>query len=293
MLVPDRPVNTRSILDRIRGLTGVKEEGSPENQRRYRDLAHTVVGQMLPVGAVKGGAAMYFRYGNASRFSVDLDVSQALAVTVFHEVFQERLAEGWGGFTGTITERAKARPEGVPSQHVLQPYAINLFYEGSKWPHTITFELSRDELDSTAAPEHDLSPNTIELFEALGLPDPAPVPLVPIIHQVAQKLHAVTLADTERAHDLIDLQLLLGTRIVDMADLATTTRRLFELRGTHPWPAVVEPTSRWAALYQAALEGMNPEEPAVQVVVTSLESAVEWANIVLAILVSLDGRSTR
>ena len=286
--MPDPPANARAILDRIRGLTGVKEEGSPENQRRYRDLANTVIGQMLPAGAVKGGAAMYFRYGDASRFSVDLDASQALAVEEFHQAFQERLAAGWSGFTGTITERRKAEPEGVPDQYVLQPYSINLFYNGSRWPHTIVFELSRDELDSTASPEYDVSADTLELFDALGLPAPNPVPLVPILHQVAQKLHAVTLPDSERAHDLIDLQLLQWTPAVDLSELAAITNRLFALRQTHPWPAVVKPTSTWNDLYQAAWEGMDPTAPATQAVSETLEAAVDWANDLLTDLATLD-----
>lgn len=158
---------------------------------------------MLPGGAIKGGAAMYFRYGDASRFSVDLDASQAQAVEEFHQKFQERLAEGWGDFAGTIVERPKAEPEGIPEQYVLQSYSINLTFKGSKWPHTIDFGLSRDELDSTAKPDFAISADTLELFAILGLPKPAPIPLVPIIHQVAQKLHAVTLPDGERAHDLV------------------------------------------------------------------------------------------
>jgi hypothetical protein len=280
--MPEPPATAKAILDRIRNLTGINEEGSPENQRRYRDLANTVIGQMLPAGAVKGGAAMYFRYGDASRFSVDLDASQALAIKEFHQAFQERLAEGWGGFTGTIAERPKAEPAGVPDKYVLQPYSINLLFNGSKWPHTIAFELSRDELDSTASPEYDISADTLELFEALGLPTPEPVPLVPIVHQMAQKLHAITLPDSERAHDLIDLQLMHSTRTVDLDELAITTKRLFAFRQTHPWPATVKPTSTWNDLYQAAQEGMDPTSPHAEVVANSLDTAVEWANRLLA-----------
>lgn len=291
--MPDPPANARAILDRIRTLTGVKEEGSPENQRRYRDLANTVIGQMLPAGAVKGGAAMYFRYGDASRFSVDLDASQALAIQEFQDVFQEKLATGWGGFTGTITERPKAQPEGVPDQYVLQPYSINLLYNGSKWPHTIVFELSHDELNSTASPEYDLSADTLELFDVLGLPAPDPVPLVPIIHQVAQKLHAITLPDSERAHDLIDLQLMFSTRAIDRGALARTTKRLFDLRKTHPWPAIVKPTNTWSELYQAAREGMDPSSLAAEAVAESLEAAVAWANSLLTDLANLDYQSRR
>jgi hypothetical protein len=290
--MPEPPATARAILDRIRALTGVKEEGSPENQRRYRDLANTVIGQMLPAGAVKGGAAMYFRYGDASRFSVDLDVSQALAVKEFHQASQERLVAGWGGFTGTIAERPRAEPDGVPEQYVLQPYSINLLYKGSRWPHSISFELSRDELDSTASPEYDISADTLELFEALGLPAPEPVPLVPIVHQMAQKLHAITLPDSERAHDLIDLQLMHSTRSVDLTELAVTTKRLFAFRQTHPWPAIVNPTSTWNDLYQAAREGMDRTSPHAETVAESHQAAVDWANSLLADLASLSEQSS-
>ncbi len=291
--MPDSPATARAILDRIRALTGVKEEGSPENQRRYRDLANTVIGQMLPAGAVKGGAAMYFRYGDASRFSVDLDVSQALAVKEFHQAFQERLVAGWGGFTGTVAERPRAEPDGVPEQYVLQPYSINLLYKGSKWPHSISFELSRDELDSTASPEYDISADTLELFEALGLPAPEPVPLVPIVHQMAQKLHAITLPDSERAHDLIDLQLMHSTRSVDLTGLAVTTKRLFAFRQTHPWPAIVNPTSTWNDLYQAAREGMDSTSPHAETVAESHQAAVDWANSLLMDLATIGDSSSR
>lgn len=290
--MPEPPATARAILDRIRALTGVKEEGSPENQRRYRNLNNTVIGQMLPAGAVKGGAAMYFRYGDASRFSVDLDASQAITVKEFHQAFQELLAEGWGGFTGTITERPKAEPEGVPEQYVLQPYSITLLFNGSKWPHTISFELSRDELDSTASPEYDISADTLELFEALGLPAPEPVPLVPIVHQIAQKFHAITFPDSERAHDLIDLQLMHSTRTIDNAELAATTERLFAFRQTHSWPAMVKPTGTWNDLYQAAREGMDPTSPHAEAVAESLDVAVDWANSLLTELAALSERSS-
>lgn len=182
---------------------------------------------------------------------------------------------------------AKADPEGVPEQYVLQPYSINLLFNGSKWPHTISFELSRDELDSTASPEYDISADTLELFEALGLSTPEPIPLVPIVHQMAQKLHAITLPDSERAHDLIDLQLMHSTRSIDRAELAATTKRLFDFRQTHPWPAIVKPTGIWHELYQAARQGMDPTSPHAEAVAESHEAAVDWANTLLTDLASL------
>ena len=197
----------------------------------------------------------------------------------------------WDGFTGTITERRKAEPEGVPDQYVLQPYSINLLYNGSKWPHTIAFELSATSSTRQHLP-NDISADTLELFEALGLPAPEPVPLVPIVHQVAQKLHAITLPDSERAHDLIDLQLMHSTRSIDLAELAATTRRLFVFRQTHPWPAIVKPTSTWNDLYQAAREGMDPTSPNAQAVAESVEAAVDWASRLLTDLANLSEKSS-
>lgn len=65
-------------------------------------LAALVVSQMLPEGAVKGGTAMAFRYGADVRFTADLDVSYRRELADFVASFEQRLAEGWNGFTGVL-----------------------------------------------------------------------------------------------------------------------------------------------------------------------------------------------
>ena len=45
------------------------------------------------------------------------------------------------------------------------------------------------------------------LFARVGLPAPGRAPLMPLDHQVAQKLHALT-GPGDRARDLVDLQLI-------------------------------------------------------------------------------------
>lgn len=62
----DEPANTWAVRDRIRNITGVRQDGSPVNRRRRMEVANTVVGQLLPAGAVKGGAAMAFRLGSVA-----------------------------------------------------------------------------------------------------------------------------------------------------------------------------------------------------------------------------------
>jgi hypothetical protein len=92
-----------------------------------------------------------------------------------------------------------------------------------------------------------------EIFTKLGLPEPRPVPVLPVAHQVAQKLHACTGVTREgtndRAHDLVDLQLLDQEAGIDLPDTAATARRLFAARKSHPWPPTVRAHPDWPQLY--------------------------------------------
>ena len=98
------PSNLRSLTTRIDNLA--REQGRSV-RRIQRAVANTVVGQMLPPGVVKGGTAMKLRVGEAgSRFTPDLDVARAASLTLedYLGELSDRLAEGWSGFTGTVTE---------------------------------------------------------------------------------------------------------------------------------------------------------------------------------------------
>ena len=44
-------------------------------------------------------------------------------------------------------------------------------------------------------------------MKELGFPEPGPVPCMRLEHQIAQKLHAASSPGSNRAHDLIDLQI--------------------------------------------------------------------------------------
>jgi hypothetical protein len=81
--------------------------------------------------------------------------------------------------------------------------------------------------------------------------------------QIAQKLHAVTAVLEEpkvndRAHDLVDLQLLEG--LLPDADLLSTRRAciaVFQARAQHPWPPGVAALPHWPPIYAGALEGLD------------------------------------
>lgn len=264
------PPNLKSLEQRIRNLE-VDDTGS---LRRQITMAMVVVGQMLPDGAVKGGTAMALRYGRTeSRFTQDLDAARAAPLQDFLDDFEASLLRGWAGFSGRLVDRKPPRPAGVPSAYVMQPFDVKLEYLGRAW-RTVKFELGHNEIDDAVEPEFRIAPDLVELFTDLGLPAPQPIPVMRTDHQVAQKLHAVSEAGSDRVRDLVDLQLLDNGEDLDLSQVHATSRRLFEYRRQQVWPPTVEVGADWAALYQGAAEGID--------VLADVESAVAWTNALIA-----------
>lgn len=256
------PPSLRSLRQRVANLEG--DDGLVN--RRTVAMALVVVGQMLPAGAIKGGSAMALRYGRATRFTRDLDAARSGTLAEFVSEFEERLRNGWAGFTGRLIERTPPKPAGVPATYVMQPFDVKLDYRGRPWC-TVTFELGHNEIGDADEPEIVLSDDLAALFEAVGLPRPEPVHVMRSDHQIAQKLHAATGVDSQRAHDLIDLQLLDREEDLDLELVRETCTRLFAYRGGHEWPPLVVVNADWDTLYETAAE-----------VLPDAEAAAVWAN---------------
>lgn len=280
----DPPRTRRALEQLIRNLA--REEGDADvhqqaENRLERAVLNTVVSQMVPDGVVKGGTAMKLRIGEAgSRFTPDFDAARprTLDLDDYLDLFADRLEEGWGGFTGRVEELDAAEPEGVPDEYVMRPFKLVLSYRGSEWRTRVRFELGHDEIGSTADPDVVMSDQMRTMFARLGLPDPQPVPVLSVPHQVAQKLHACTGltrdGTNERAHDLVDLQLLDEDPGIDTAGTAPIARRLFGARQSHPWPPHVRAHPGWDLLYAEAADGLG--------VLPDVADAVAWANELVA-----------
>ncbi|MEQ8717894.1 MAG: nucleotidyl transferase AbiEii/AbiGii toxin family protein [Acidimicrobiales bacterium] len=274
----DPPPNQRSLEKRIDNFA--RATGRP-TRRIQRAVANTVVGQMLPPGVVKGGTAMKLRVGEGtSRFTPDLDAARdaGLGLDDYLDQLSDRLAAGWGGFTGTLTVLDAPEPPGVPEEYVMQPFRIGLAYQSRHWL-TVPFELGHDEIGSTQTPALRIADDLIELFDELGLPTPDPIPVLAIEHQIAQKLHACTSINprtggNERGHDLVDLQLLVQDEDVDLTAVGATAARLFTARQSHAWPPTVVAYERWDTIYAEAADGLD--------VLGSVDEAVAWANDLIA-----------
>jgi hypothetical protein len=279
----DAPPHAASLKARIRNQT----QNELEAARLERTVALVALGQMLlacevegtdpgqVAAAIKGGTAMRIRYGPSnSRFSRDFDTARATDLASFVEAFDTALAQGWGGFSGEIRpSRSLARPRGVPEQYVMVAYDVKLRYGRvglSKSFITVPLEIGADELDDTQDPPRVLDREVALLFGRLGLPEPQPLPVIADAHQIAQKLHAVSAPGSERAHDLIDLQLLARDTGATDAEIARTCERLFAFRRQHAWPPGIEAGVDWESLYAAQLGPLD--------VLPNIVLAVQWAN---------------
>jgi len=266
------PADPGSLSVLQRRITQAARSRDQTASRLQVTVAQIVVAQLLPGGAIKGGAGLKLRLGNAfTRDSRDLDTAVREDVDAFVVELAARLEEGWGHFTGQVLPGVPPTPAGIPTGYVMRPFVIKLRYHAKAFL-SLPLEIGYDELDALGGPlDHHLADDVVSLFAELGLPVPQPVRLLPAALQIAQKLHACTTAGSERAHDLVDLQLLEPGS--DDADVAEATARLFAFRRAHSFPAALTPGPGWDTRYTDAATGLD--------VHPTLDDAVAWTNIYL------------
>lgn len=151
----------------------------------------------------------------------------------------------------------------------MQPFEVRLDYEGRSWC-SVKFEIGHNEIGDAEEPEYRLSADLANLFVEVGVESPKPVRVMSADHQIAQKLHAVSAEASERARDLVDLQLLDRGEDLDLVQVRATCTRLFKYRGQQTWPPTITAGDRWNTLYEDAVEGLE--------VVPTVAAAVDWIN---------------
>jgi hypothetical protein len=246
--------------------------------RRTRTMANIAVAQMLPGSVVKGGMSLNLRLGPGdSRFSVDLDTTRPSGVSEsdFLQQLETNLKSGWNGFNGTLLPKEKAAPANVPPQYVMRPVDIQVTYRGSKF-EKVHLELSREEFDVEIENPDVIAHEIVALFTSVGLEAPTAVTVLSIELQVVQKLHACTTPvgrKNERAHDLVDIQLLCLGEDIDLSIVEHLGRRLFDFRKKGEWPPTVIAHPGWDALYSEAAKDLD---------VRPMSEAITWINSLVA-----------
>ena len=247
-----KPNSMRHLDDAIRRECG-GDQGAYVRMRTL--MANAIVAQMLPDGVVKGGSALKMRYGDAAtRYTTDLDTATASDPADYAALLGSALEKGWEGFTGRVVRKDPARPDGVPAEYVMQPYDVKLSYLGKPWC-TVPMEVGHNEIGDAERADWVPLDDAGEAFARLGFPAPGRAPLMPLGHQIAQKLHAVT-DDEDRVRDLVDLQLILQNDDVDLASTRDTCERLFAYRKRQEWPPVAAARPGWDEQYAVQSAGL-------------------------------------
>lgn len=234
-------------------------------------MANAIVAQMIRDGVVKGGSGLRFRYGEKNtRATMDLDTAWRIDLDSFIRGLREKLAEGWCGFSGEVRILRPSNPKGVPFGYVMQPCEVKLTYLAKPW-FTVQLEVGHNELGDADESEMIDAPSVlIELVEYLGFPRMSQIPMMQLEYQVAQKLHGATAPGSRRAHDLIDLQLILANGDIDFHLTHSLCCKLFKYRRVHTWPPKVAKGEGWEQIYDAQRLGLD--------VLETVNEAVEWTN---------------
>lgn len=260
---PNSRVNLDRAIERI--------FGNYEKSTEIRSImANTIVGQLLPEGVVKGGCSLKLRFGNqCTRVTMDLDMACKGDQTAFLDALGANLKRGWNGFTGTVLKYEPASPKNIPAEYVMKPYGVKLLYNGQSWC-TVDLEVGFNEIGDAEDVEYGLSEEVVDIFRKLLFPDPNPIPLMKLEYQVAQKLHGVSEPGSRRAHDLIDLQLIVSRGEVDYVRVHDICQRLFAYRKKQAWPPMVTKGADWESVYN--------EENCKHSVLSTVDEAIAWAN---------------
>ena len=164
-------------------------------------------------------------------------------------------------------------PESVPAAYIMQPFEVKLAYNGKSWM-TLPLEVGHNEIGDADDPDMITSLEAATIMKELGFPEPGPIPCMKLEHQIAQKLHAVSSPGSERAHDLIDLQIAVSNGEIDYAKTRAVCTRLFAYRAEQEWPPEISKGEGWDSLYASQADGLD--------VLSTVDDAVTWANNLVA-----------
>ena len=256
----------------IKAINQIDRCGDPV--RLSRAMANVIVGQILPDGVVKGGSSLMFRYGGElTRYTRDMDTARVMGLVDYRQKLEDALKAGWNGFTGVLSDVPPPKPKYVPESYVMIPFDIKLSYCGRSW-QTVRIEVGHNEIGDADEYEEYLPSDLAEAFEALSFPRPDALRVMKLPYQIAQKLHAVSEPGSERAHDLIDLQLIVRHSALDLVEVRKTCVRLFDYRRRHAWAPKIVAGDGWRKTYEDAYATIADASS----VLPSVDDAVAWAN---------------
>jgi hypothetical protein len=145
----------------------------------------------------------------------------------------------------------------------MDPYFVTLHFIDNSWTK-VTVEVGHDEIGGIEQADYstEIADQIVAIGRVLGFGELTSVALISLEQQLAQKIHAATEPNSQRAHDLVDLQLLwhagtVGGHGLDLPLLADRCRRTFAYRKAHAWPPAAAMSDFLETLYQRAKEEVS------------------------------------
>lgn len=254
-----------------------------------------ITAQMLPDSvALKGGLAIKMKLGElGTRATSDLDAVFTDSYSATIEAIENRCSEGWGSvppskkqrkanpnapervaFTGTIKEKVQYDPGVRHPEYLMRPLRVTLNFLGKPWG-AIDLELAHPETITKLNPPSQIDSELTGKFENFGFGKLAPVRFLALEVQIAQKLHALTHPASDRAHDLVDLQIL-WTDEVELEGLRRACETTFRYRQEHAWPPLpLRSMKADEARYKQAVEEVTVHAQLPHIFL-ELEDARQW-----------------
>lgn len=191
---------------------------------------------------LKGGFALELRLGNRARSTRDVDVDWRLASAEVGALLREATDLDLDDYFEFTVERGSL---GDDLDGGGERWAVDAIVAGRLFER-VAIDIGFDE--------PILAPDTVassELLAFAGVP-PTMVRAIAIEQHLAEKLHAYTRIyasgrTSSRVKDLVDVDVIANTTVIDAAELREAVDATFERRGTHPVPPVLPPPpADWA-----------------------------------------------
>jgi hypothetical protein len=199
-----------------------------------------------PLFLIKGGVSLELRLRLRARATKDFDAAFRGERDAVIGALEQAFTEPYEGFTFRIG--------GEPREMThMTRFEIKVEYEGRVWS-SITMEVSAYE--GTDLPAEEVPAISLTDF---GLRGPERLPCMPLVKQVAQKLHAMTEQlesghPNERFRDLWDLWVL-REMVPPSPQLREVCEETFRIREKHPWPPTILVHSHWIEPFAALAQG--------------------------------------
>ncbi|GAA1190325.1 nucleotidyl transferase AbiEii/AbiGii toxin family protein [Prauserella alba] len=250
MRYPTGPAFRRALEDRLKARAD--GDGARIARDRKRVVFDRFLARLVEVAAgewvLKGGFALDLRLEDQARSTKDIDLGCWLDGEALLDVLIDAAGEDRGDFFTFAVERAGDPPDRFGGAHrfrVTASLAGRLFER---------FVVDVGRPDDVRHLETEIRATS----HVLGFADVAPVavPVIPIVVQVVEKLHAYTRVyeggrGSSRAKDVVDLALIAQTFTLDAQELLRAMETIFSARGTHEPPrALSPPPEQWRAPYR-------------------------------------------